>query len=110
MNHKILFPTGHQVEDFANDNLDIHVVLSTGEVYVGTLFTIQNIKLLMERDSEPSYFWASDMVIVKDLHMDTIELAVLEIVKEEYLETVFTNIGAIPDIYGPEATFDNLKS
>ncbi len=43
MRFKIIFPTGYQVADIFNDNIDINVVLENGDVFFGTLFTISNL-------------------------------------------------------------------
>src|SRR5690554_7688996 len=47
-----------------NDNIDINVVFSNGDVFFATLITIENIKQLME---EESFFWIDTMLIVSSL-------------------------------------------
>jgi hypothetical protein len=34
MRFKIIFPTGYQVADIFNDNIDINVVLENGDVFL----------------------------------------------------------------------------
>ncbi len=109
MNFKIIFPTGHQVTDLQNDNLDINVVLPTGEVYWGCLFTLANIKLLMEREAG-HFFWAADMVIVQDLQKETIYKAIRELLEAGHLQSALSCIGDISTLYPECEDYDSLAS
>lgn len=42
-------PKEYQVKDVFNDNIDIHIILESGEVYTADLFTLANIKDLMSK-------------------------------------------------------------
>lgn len=88
----------HRVEDIFNDNIDIHIILSNDEVYVATLFTLNNIDMLMRRD-EASYFWASDMIIVPDLSHLTIRKAIQESLDDGYFENACSKIGTVKTVF-----------
>lgn len=104
---KILFPTGYQVNSVENDNIDIHVVVSTGQIYFATLFTLKNIHYLMEREND-SYFWVDSMLIVRNLEKSSIKDAIKRILEEEYGNVVLNEIGTIESIYGEGKLFEEL--
>jgi hypothetical protein len=106
---KIIFPSGYDVKNINNDNIDINVVLPNERVYFATLFTLQNIQMLMQ-SSELSYFWSTDMIIVKNLEKETIKKAVTQIIAEFHLEVSFSQIGTIKDVYPPKKTYGDLFS
>lgn len=87
---EIRYPTGYQVTDVHNDNIDIHVIVND-KVYFATLFTLENISHLMKKDKE-SWFWATDMVIVSDLSASTIEVSIATMIESGYLEEALTEI------------------
>ena len=79
MDFKVIFlPVGYDIKDVSNDNTDVNVVLPNNKVYFGTLFTQKNIQVLMEKDKQ-SFFWSTNMVIVKDLSRPTIHRAIQEL-------------------------------
>lgn len=88
---KIYFPAGCQTDDVLDDNIDVNIVLRDRRVFFATFFTIENVRTLT-LTRKRSYFRAEDMVIIKDLKMDTIRKAVTEIVAEGYLEIVCSEI------------------
>lgn len=108
MVYKVLFPTGYQVKDVLNDNIDVHIVTATSEVFFGTLFTALNIQELIAKQGG-SYFWATDMVIVKNLEKETIKNAIDEIISDGYLNQAFPRIGILEKIYGVGLTFERLQ-
>lgn len=69
---KIVFPTGYQINNIYNDNIDVNVYLSTGEVYFATLFTVHNIEMLMKREND-YYFYSDSMIIFQDLSLKNIK-------------------------------------
>jgi len=93
-----MFPAPYQVRDIYNDNLDLNIVLENGEVYFGTLFTLQNIKDLMESDSD-IYFWSTDMLILRDLSYDSISIVVKKLLEDGTLKQVFSKIGTIDSVF-----------
>lgn len=104
---KIMFPSGYQVKDLLDDNIDVNVALSSGLVLFATLFTIRNIQSLMVKGND-IYFWADSMLIVKDLEKVTIAEAVGRIISEGYGTTIFSEIGSIESVFGEQASYDAL--
>jgi hypothetical protein len=100
---KIVFPGGYNVNDDNNDNIDLNIILPNGLVFFSTFFTISNIKTLIVKDNEV-YFWATDMVIVKNLTKETIKSTVHRMINDGYLELACSKIGEIHDV------FPNFKS
>ena len=98
MNFELHFPTGYQIENIYDGNIDLHVICSNNDVYFATVFTIQNIQNVMTRNAE-SFFWATDMVIVKDLMLKTIQKAIRELIEAGYLEAALTKIGTKETVY-----------
>ena len=106
MDYKVRFPTGWTTTDSFNDNIDINVVLENGEVYWGTLFTMQNIKYLMEKEGN-SFFWSIYMVIVSELNPKSIHDLINSIVDGGVIDQVFSNIGTIEQQF-PGLTFQDI--
>jgi hypothetical protein len=109
MQFQINVPAGYQVQDSHNDNMDINVILDSGEVYSCTIFTLENIRMLMSNVKPPArYFWAADMVIVDTMSVDCIKDAVRQLIADGYLEFASTNIGRVEDVYGVPPIMRNL--
>ena len=88
MNFKVFFPTGYQIKNETNDNLDLNVILENGEIFFCTVFTIENIHMLINADTL-SFFWADSMVIVKDLSKECIRKFIKETIELESFNTIF---------------------
>lgn len=76
MNFTVNYPTGYNVKDIYNDNIDINIILEDGRIFFATFFTVNNIIYLMDNETNSfrrDHFWATDMVIVRDLSVATIE-------------------------------------
>lgn len=79
------------VESIYNDNTDVEITVN-GSKYIATFFTIENIKSLMEKYKSTgeclggTYFWAADMIIVKDLSESTIHSTLDCMIKNGELE------------------------
>lgn len=66
---KIHFPVpynSYNVKDIYDDNFDINVITEDGRIFFAILFTSKNVERLMSA-TKTAYFWARDMIIVKDL-------------------------------------------
>lgn len=109
MKFKILFPSNYQINDVLNDNIDVHVVLKNGDVFFGTVFTILNIQDLMSSDAERSYFWSTNMIILKNLTKGAILKAIDEVITNGYLEHIFDKIGDIEKVYSNNLSFEQLE-
>lgn len=87
----------HEFEDSNNSNEDI-IVSYKGQRYSATLFTLENIKSLMERYEATgecgngSYFYCLDMVLVKNLRRTTILDAIDNIISEGEIDQALKKI------------------
>lgn len=104
--YKILYVNGYRVKDILNDNLDVFVAFENGKVFVGTMYTLLNIRSIMRHNNE-IYFWGSDMIILEDLDRLTIQKAIKEMIKDGYFESAFSEAGTIAKIYEGK-TFEDL--
>jgi len=107
MKYKVVFPTGYNIDNNQNDNIDINIVLENNNVYFATLFTLKNVIHLMEKESM-SYFSADSMVIVKNLNEETINKVVEQVIEKEELDSTFSKIGTIQKIFNTEKKFKEL--
>jgi flagellar biosynthesis component FlhA len=98
MNFKIIFPTGYNVTNPDNDNIDVNIVLENRKVFFATIFTLENIKQLLNQENE-NYFWATDMITAKNISKQEIKKIITEIVNEEYIEQICSEIGNIEDVF-----------
>lgn len=98
MPFKIIFPAPYQVTDIYDDNIDVNIVLSNGDVYFGTLFTLKNIRKLMITNKE-IYFLSTDMLIVEDLSYQSIHKVVEAVLNDGYCEMAFSKLGTIETVY-----------
>lgn len=103
---KITFPTGHSCTNVINDNIDINIVFSNGEVYFGTLITPINILYLMDKNNM-MFLSMPEMFIIKNLEKETINNAISNAIKDTSFSPPFVKIGNIHDIYG-NLSYDEL--
>jgi len=89
------------IVDVTNDNADVIVRLKNGRKYVASFYTpkkINELLLKFEKNSTEdeynngSYFWVSDMCIIKSLDIDTIRATINHIIKQDNLENIFSDI------------------
>jgi hypothetical protein len=106
MEFKITFPAGYNETNEIDGNIDVHIVLESGDVFVATLFTLPNIQKMITQFNSAS-FWTSDMVIVKGLSHATIRDAVQELIDDEYLQHACTHIGSVEKRY-PGTAFEQI--
>jgi len=104
-NYRIIFPAGYLNTNIFNDNIDVNVIFRTGEVYFGTLVTVENMKSFLDRGD--LYFWMTDMFVVKDLRKETIKLAIQQAIAEEDFKCIFDKIGTLDEIIG-DKSYDEL--
>lgn len=95
--HIIVFSTPDDLD--ADDyNVDIEVVFDSDERYMATLFTVENLKTLMNRHKHSgecnsgTYFWAVDMVIVEQLTLESIQELVRYLIANDELSYTFAQI------------------
>lgn len=89
---EILFPTGYTSENISIGNIDVIIRVSSTESYSGTLFTLENVVYLSSLPENNDYFWASDMVIVKNLEYDTICSCIENMLSDNVLDIAFERI------------------
>ena len=77
---------GPQVWSPTDDNVDVEVRLPNGDLYVATFFTLANLQRLFEKNRESGeclsgrYFWASDMILVEELTIESMTDAVEDLI------------------------------
>jgi|SRR5690554_158459 len=89
-----------------NDNIDINVVFSNGDVFFATLITIENIKQLME---EESFFWIDTMLIVSSLEKNSIKKSIKEVIENGYFEKIFSKIGTLKTLEGYVKSYNDFN-
>lgn len=93
--YRIWIPSELPGEEPHNDNADVHVYLDNGLHYVATLYTPYNLGCLLEKWRASGeyggglYVWDPSMVVVRDLHMETIRLAVENLIATGDLHRAF---------------------
>jgi len=95
---KVVFPSGYNINDYYDDNIDLNIILPTGRVFFSTFFTILNIKNLIEKDNT-LYFWSTDMLIVRDLKKETIKKVIFNMIDDGYFESVCADIGGVHEVF-----------
>lgn len=109
MEYKILFMSPYEEVDESNDNVDIKVALSSNIVYSGTLFTLSNIRYLLEQ-SDLLCFHAEDMIIVKDLTYFTINESIKNLVEKNLIESYMSMIGTVKQVFTKANGYHDLKN
>jgi hypothetical protein len=85
--------------DYQRDNVDVEVQLSTGERFGATCCTIENVARLMEsyretgENCEGLFFWASDLVVVRDISPGTLVKLAQSLVDTGDVRVVFRKLG-----------------
>jgi hypothetical protein len=84
------------VNDKLNANHDVIVELSDSKKYTATFFTLVNLQYLLAYYEQSSgecnngtFFWASDMCIIKAIDEKLIREAITTMLKDHYFENVF---------------------
>ncbi len=93
---KFSLVTYHQIpnEDIAHQNIDFTIKIKD-KTYWGSATTIDNIKYLMEKDERTgemafgSYSWQTNTIILKNFTVECLALAVENIIKESFLDSIF---------------------
>jgi len=78
----------HSISDPQDDNIDIFVDTG-GDVYGGTIYTVENTRTLMNKPGMPFYFHDRHGVVVEALDNETLEKAFRELILENDIERIF---------------------
>ena len=77
--------------------VEFYVFIGT-EKYVGTAFTLESISALMARYavsgecSHGLYFWSSDLIVLKNLDLDTFQATIQELISTGGLSQALSRI------------------
>lgn len=104
---KITFPSGYNIDNVNNDNIDVNIILKDEQVFFATFFTIENIKQLMDKN-ELDYFWADSMIITKKLDKESMRRAIILAFEDETFNSIFSKIGNITDVFGVDKHFNEI--
>lgn len=104
---KVTFPSGYNISNYNDDNIDLNIILPSGRVFFSTFFTVLNISNLIEKDNM-LYFWSTDMVIVKDLKKETIKNVIFRMINDGYLESACSDIGEINEVFPSIQTYSDI--
>jgi hypothetical protein len=83
-----------------DDNVDVEVIFPNGERYWGTFFTLNNIRMLFEKNRHSGecgnglYFWSVDMVIVETLSEQAIRDTVNHLIDTGELGSALSRTGS----------------
>lgn len=86
------------VVNVMDDNIDVEVLLDNGERYTAAFFTLKNIASILERYKNSGeclsglYFWASNLIIIDNLHKETIREAIDDLVKNGEFFSSFSRV------------------
>ncbi|WP_046757162.1 hypothetical protein [Kordia jejudonensis] len=85
-------------EDIFNGNEDIFVTLKNGKQYVATFFTYKNVENIRKKNQKTGeelngkYFWSSDMILIEDLRIDTINSVIDHLLEQDYFFDIFSEV------------------
>lgn len=81
--------------DPADDNVDVAVDFATGERYIATFFTLENLSSLMERYGESGecanglYVWCSHMIVIQRLTKLNVDRAIQDLMQSGEFRNAF---------------------
>lgn len=87
MEYSLSIVNGKREINETNDNIDVEIHLKDGSLYSATLFSMENITEIMESYKNTgeclngAFFWASDMIIIQNFKLETINNIIKELVE-----------------------------
>ena len=95
-NEKFSLVTHHQIpnEDIAHQNIDFTIKIGD-KIYWGSATTTENIQYLMEKDkgtgesASGAYHWQTNAIILNQFTVESLVLAVEDIINENSLDCIF---------------------
>ncbi|MDH0864174.1 hypothetical protein [Mitsuaria sp. GD03876] len=91
-------PSGQEIVDAVDDNVDILIDVEDGRLFSATFFTINNLSTLMRRYrasgecAAGKYVWAKDMIVVESITRATLEVAIDELIRTGEIESCCTRL------------------
>jgi hypothetical protein len=90
-------------EDVEQQNIDFWLIIGD-KTFWGSAFTLANIQYLMTKDNRTgesafgTYFWASDMIILKEMTVECLVKAIRNILNDQSLNIgeIFTQVANNP--------------
>lgn len=88
---------GEQNWDPFDDNIDVEVEFDNGSRYTATFFTLKNLESLFEKNRVTGecgnglYVWAVEMIVVRDLRLETLRSTVESLLNEDEFHSAFGN-------------------
>ena len=79
--------------DNQDDNVDVEIIVHSSTCYSATFFTVKNITSLFDKNRitgecvSGTYLWAANMILVKDLEIDTIRVTISDLLTSGEIET-----------------------
>ena len=90
-------------DDIEQQNIDFWLIIGD-KTFLGSAFTLANIQYLMTKDNRTdesafgTYFWASDMIILKEMTVECLVKAIRNILNDQSLNIgeIFTQVANNP--------------
>jgi hypothetical protein len=90
-------------DDIEQQNIDFWLIIGD-KTFWGSAFTLANIQYLMTKDNRTgesafgTYFWASDMIILKEMTVECLVKAIRNILNDQSLNIgeIFTQVANNP--------------
>jgi hypothetical protein len=95
---KIHYPVPLLDDSVIDDNVDLNIILESGDVFFGLAMTPENIRKILNK-KEYSYFWTTDFIVLPDLQKATIRIAVEEALGCGEFDSIFTPIGDLSTVF-----------
>ena len=98
MNFQLRTPSGSEIRDADDDNVDVLIDLEDGRLFSATFFTIKNLLTLMKayRDTGEcaggAYVWAKDMIVVESISKEAIRQVVADLIESGEIESCCTRV------------------
>ena len=73
-------------------NIDVHVYLQDGTHYVTTMYTVENLREVLELGrlsgecAGGAYTWDTSMIVMRDLSLATIQAVVEDLIQSGYIQ------------------------
>lgn len=89
---------GQESWDRVDDNLDLEVMFEDGRKFTATVFTLNNIKSLFEKNKHSGecgnglYFWATEMILVEELTTEIFNNLVHNLIDDGEFESAFNQV------------------